>query len=603
MKKVLTFLFAGLLLANLSFAQTVILNDDFESYTVGQNISTSDYWTTWSSNTGDVDDAQVTDAFNHTAAGSKSLAIVANDDIVHFFGDLSSGVYQVDFYYYVESGDGGYFNIEHIFGAQWAFEAYFNNGGNGTLEYNGTTGNFSFPQDQWFLISMYINLDDDQITLTINETYTQTWQFSLSSDGNQGQNILDCIDFYGATNAGTPNYYVDDFTVTEVVSGTDPQEISVNLTEITSDGTAATLTITNEGQDDLAFEAYAYYPEEVVKNVSPFSNNYTETKVINLGRNININELHIPVNIDSKDVTLTHLTGDIASSVGWNAEVTIHAAALFDHEMIKNYIGMEVSNVIIYCGNLPINQSAVEVYEGFSYTNGGPIDLISSENFTPVEANQTTVTLTSPAFVNGKDLWVGWTFTDPGANYYCLAVDAGPATPDVNFVRQGVAWSAMNEYGNMGIVAILTGTAMTPWLTLNVTEGVVEGGNTQDIQVGFNTTGLAPDVYECVLVVDNNDADESWTEIPVTLDLIGSTNETENISIATYPNPAKDYFNIIANENIVNVKIYTITGQLVNNYDVNSNTFKVNTSDLQSGVYMFEINTETQSVTKNIVIE
>ncbi len=613
MRKIFTFLLVALLTASIGFSQTTLFEDDFESYSVGDYISSSDWWSTWSGSTGGSDDAQITDLYNNTSGGSQSLEIVDGSDIVGFFGDLTSGVYEVNFHMYIESGDGGYFNIEHAFGDEWAFEVYFDDGGSGELSYDGNTDNFTYPQDQWFAVKMDISLDDDEITLDIDDgTYSNTWTFSTIATGGSGSNVLDCIDFFGAANVGTPNYFIDDFEFIEVQAGSDPPEIAVDLTQIDFNAPNAatyTVTITNEGDDDLNFEAYEYYPSDTP--VKARNGNFAQpqaTKKINLTPQVNKADKPIPVNIENtEDEVLTWLQGDCTQAIGWNSAVTAHGVALFDHNMIADYIGMEVSNVIIYAQDLPVNGSSeVEVWEGYNLTFNGPVDVISTEAFTPVESGQASVDLSSPAFVNGKDLWVGWTFEDPGADTYCLAMDDGPPTADVNFMKTGAAWGVVDDpsYGNLGIVATLTGTAVNTWLDLDVTEGTVAGGSTQEVQVSVDLTDLDYGTYSCTLVIESNDQDEFWYEIPVTLEYTSTgIDQNSSLSVLTFPNPANDVLNIKTDAVINSVEIISISGKLVKTTVVNQNNAKIDISNLDKGVYIVNVNTENGKTSTKLIIE
>jgi hypothetical protein len=294
----------------------------------------------------------------------------------------------------------------------------------------------------------------------------------------------------------------------------------------------------------------------------------------------------------------------MAQGLGWNNEVTAHAVALFPHDMIHDFIGMEVSNVIIFTQDLPINTSAVEVWEGYDINYGGPVDLVGSEDFSPVENGQASVDLTNPVFVNGKDLWVGWTFTDPGAGFYCIAMDAGPPTPGVNYIKTGIAWGVIDnpDYGNFGIVATLTGTAINTWLELDVTEGAISGGSSEDITVSFDLTDLAHGTYESTLVIDNNDADESWYEIPVTLTVGVGVNDIKD-GIMTFPNPVSNMFSIVSDSKIHTVSISDLTGKMIRSMNPKVSDFSFDISSLAKGVYLVKIETDVQTITRKVVVE
>ena len=75
----------------------------------------------------------------------------------------------------------------------------------------------------------------------------------------------------------------------------------------------------------------------------------------------------------------------------------------------------------------------------------------------------------------------------------------------------------------------------------------------------------------------------------------------ENVSI--YPNPANDNVNIVSSGIIDNVQVLNSLGQVLLNMEVNDTQMKINTSDYQSGVYIFKINTINSTLIKKVTIK
>lgn len=595
----------------ISFAQTTLYEDDFESYTAGSNISETDNWTTWSGNSGGSDDAVVSDEQNNTDGGANSLKIVPNNDIVFFFGDKSDGVYDVNFWYYVPTGKSGYFNVEHDFGATWAFSVEFTDGGAGELSYNNeSTAPITFPHDTWFPIEINVDIDNDEITLTVNSAEIANWTFSTVESSDEISNVLDCVNFYGGGSSDGWQYYVDDFEFIEVVGGSEPQDITVDLDEITSTGASQSLVISNEGDLALDFKAYPYYPVGTAKKINnneTISNKTSKTVILGTLESVKI-ENSAEYNNDSKDVTLKHYTAAPENGLGWGGteNFTIHAAVLFDNEMIADYIGMEVSSLTIFVGDAPVGNPTAEVWEGFSLNNNGPIDLMSEEEFTTAGGGPSEVVLTTPVTITGKDLWAGWEFVQSPGTYVLGMTDneVEAATPDVNFVKSGVVWQAVNDWGNFGIAATLTGEAINTWLSVDVTEGTIPGGGMQEIEVSFDATDMESGLYECTLVIQNNDLDESWYEIPVTLDISSDINSLNaKIGVMTFPNPAKTELNVVANDQITKITVVDLSGKVINEFYPNMSNFKINTENFNSGLYILNVETEKSSSSQKIIIE
>lgn len=83
MKKIFTFLLVGLLTTSLSFGQTTIFEEDFESFTVGDYVNEADvsgFWDTWSGGAGDAEDAVISTDQNLTTAGANSMLVDGTND-------------------------------------------------------------------------------------------------------------------------------------------------------------------------------------------------------------------------------------------------------------------------------------------------------------------------------------------------------------------------------------------------------------------------------------------------------------------------------------------------------------------------------------------
>ena len=75
------------------------------------------------------------------------------------------------------------------------------------------------------------------------------------------------------------------------------------------------------------------------------------------------------------------------------------------------------------------------------------------------------------------------------------------------------------------------------------------------------------------------------------------------INISVYPNPAKDIINISSSEQINEVEIINLAGQIVYSSKENSKNLTINTAFLEKGNYLVNIHTDKGISTKKIVIE
>lgn len=80
------------------------------------------------------------------------------------------------------------------------------------------------------------------------------------------------------------------------------------------------------------------------------------------------------------------------------------------------------------------------------------------------------------------------------------------------------------------------------------------------------------------------------------------TEAQEVISFSMYPNPVKgDYLNVISNDGMKDYKVYNLVGQLVLQGQIKND--QVNVSSLNSGVYVIELNTYKEKITKKFIKE
>tara|TARA_R100000935_G_C2805584_1_gene152488 strand:- start:284 stop:1222 length:939 start_codon:yes stop_codon:yes gene_type:complete len=82
--------------------------------------------------------------------------------------------------------------------------------------------------------------------------------------------------------------------------------------------------------------------------------------------------------------------------------------------------------------------------------------------------------------------------------------------------------------------------------------------------------------------------------------ILGVTDFNAENSFKIYPNPATTVFSLTSTKSVNTIKIYSVTGSLIKNIEVNNNTTIINIDHLLSGIYLVDISFEdgTQSVQK-----
>jgi len=211
--------------------------EDFETFVAGQQLACQDptNWTTWSNAPCGNEDALI--STNYAFSGTKSALIdwVAPRyvDLVKPLGEKTTGTWYVDFMAYIPAGKYGYYNILADFaGASslWAFQAYFNAGGTGTIDAGGASAaTFTYPHDAWFAVQFKVDLDADLAQFWVNGVSVYTWQYTLGTFGTPVPKVLDASDIF-APNAVAANnaMYIDNFYFS------DEPYIPVELTSFTA---------------------------------------------------------------------------------------------------------------------------------------------------------------------------------------------------------------------------------------------------------------------------------------------------------------------------------------------------------------------------------
>ena len=206
-------------------AQTVLVNENFDSYSAGTFLADAAGapWSTWSNNPGGADDAVISDEQAASAPNSGAWTATSTNggpgDVVLNLGNQTAGVWNISFKMYIPSGFGGYFNILHVLqgnSSKWAVEVTFPaNGDVNIMLQNVTTTYGSYPHDAWFPVHITVDMNAVQASLEVNNTAVHTWPFNWNAgDANAGLNQLAAMDFFAyAGEADLAKYYIDDVVV------------------------------------------------------------------------------------------------------------------------------------------------------------------------------------------------------------------------------------------------------------------------------------------------------------------------------------------------------------------------------------------------------
>lgn len=154
------------------------------------------------------------------------------------------------------------------------------------------------------------------------------------------------------------------------------------------------------------------------------------------------------------------------------------------------------------------------------------------------------------------------------------------------------------------------------WLNVDTISGVVFSGETDQINLMFDTRGIDAGTYETTLNVTSNDPQSPRLEVPVTLtvnDVVSNEEETipQKLSLQqNYPNPFNPTTNIrfeLAENSEVQLEVFDMTGRkvatLVNGrQSAGEQTVQFDASGFASGVYLYKLTTPSQTITRQMVL-
>jgi hypothetical protein len=593
-----------------------LYQDDFESHTVGEYLAltdTSGFWTTWSDEPGGTEDALISD--DQASSPTKSVDVNGSTDLILKLGDKTSGKYQINVKYWIETGYGGYFNIQHFEapGIEWAYEAYFGATGDGYMNAGGDNSSFfTYPHDTWIQLKSVIDLDNDWAEFYIDDVLIQEWQFSLQAQGDPGTLQLGGADLYaGAPTGETAHYYFDDVEYIVLVAGTTPPVINVDSDPVfynieTGDTYQDTFSMGNDGVDDLDYDITPVYSLGN-KSMSQEPAGVHAAKDLNAVLSVDDSPATINNNISDRDDVTLNYDGDPFSAIGSSNDYEWRVAARFPADLVKPYIGMELTSVDVFINDPGIDYK-LQVYDMGAIHTPGPGDLLHEQTFADNGAGAwVTVTLDSPVYIEGGDIWVGYWLSSIGG-LFTPGCDEGPVNIDGDWMAAGPGWGHLSDNPdlqyNWNIRANLTGNATIPWLSTDYTNGTLVQDEVIDVTMTIDATGLESDVYTANLVIRSNDLTNDWITKNVVANITVGINENgEKEYVSVYPNPASDYIQVGSNGEISNVTIVNTVGQVVYNQNVGVNTLRVSTESLPNGVYFINIKTAAGTTTQKIVIE
>ena len=211
---------------------------------------------------------------------------------------------------------------------------------------------------------------------------------------------------------------------------------------------------------------------------------------------------------------------------------------------------------------------------------------------------------------NSDDLtWGDWLYS-PTANPTTNKVNLFFETPEDEYP----IWTLVDQSDPLPIelVRFINDCEKIQWVTwteTNTSHFIIEGSDTPEIESTW-------DFIEEVQAAGNSNQPISY-EVQVEMnydyfrlvsyDIYGNHDEEEiirnncdqelDINFSIYPNPVRNFFNVVTEKAIFNIEIYNMMGKLILFGTYNKNQL-VDVNHLSSGVYIVRINNEKFKITK-----
>ncbi|MEQ9308022.1 MAG: T9SS type A sorting domain-containing protein [Balneolaceae bacterium] len=159
-------------------------------------------------------------------------------------------------------------------------------------------------------------------------------------------------------------------------------------------------------------------------------------------------------------------------------------------------------------------------------------------------------------------------------------------------------------------------SAPYPWLSVSNSTGFTVEGASSSRSLQFTTVGVSPGTYRTKMLVRTNDPQKPVIDVPITLtvaDQVSNEESEEPVKLAlnqNYPNPFNPSTTIsytLENTGLVQLEVFNIQGQrvatLVNSkQQQGSHNVTFDASNLSSGIYMYRLQTASQTLTRQMVL-
>ncbi len=591
-----------------SWSQTIIFQDDFESYTTGSKLvqsTTLTEWQTWSGGSGNSEDPAISDTY--ASQGTQSVKIIPNNDLVLHLGDKTTGRYRINFKILISSTKIGYFNLLNNFAGSssvWAFQAYFKANGAGSVDAGAAdAATFSYSYNTWHDVNIIVDVDDDFATFYFNGTEIVSWVFSKGTFGAGTLAKLDAVNFYGETGA---EFFLDEVVVYEQPAITGP----VNLQ-----------AVVNGNDIDLSWDAPSGPAPDsyvIVSNNTVLATGITTTTYTHLAPYPN---------------TYTYVVKAHYNSLGYSQQSNDASAAIAGGVQ-RNYVLIE-EGTGTWCPFCPGAAIGLEQL----HSEGHDIAVIAYHEGDPYETSESlnrlsyyNITSYPSVVFDGGNLISGGHATNSMYPSYRPVYDEKILVPSLFSMSVDVEQTGDTTYAATIIVerhseyytgpfklygVVTESSIMVNWQNQNHLDFVFRKifPSTSGLSVDFlGSTPLNATIYfeissswvknNCEFIVflqyDNNKSVLQADKVDMST-VIG-VEEHFMPNIVVRPNPASDFVSVYA-DGLNKVSVMNMTGQTLMQQFITGNEAHMSIEHLPPGMYLVQVEAGNQRITRKLIVQ
>lgn len=193
--------------------------------------------------------------------------------------------------------------------------------------------------------------------------------------------------------------------------------------------------------------------------------------------------------------------------------------------MVIPYDGYLLEEVELYI-NAPTLASNLRIWNADD--DNSPGQLIHDQSFTSSGAGWKYIALDQPLYLNGNDIWVGYTMTHAAGNFPA-GCDVGPANQNGDWIStDGAVWEHLSTYGlnyNWNVRAKIRDDSCR-WLTLSSYSGIIAPGQSQEIIATADPAQAMMLLFYADIHISSNDPFHPLKMINVILGLVPTSERT-----------------------------------------------------------------------------